>query len=85
MYELADASNNSKIRSKGNISLIVDTNKQITLSGITEITEKLTLDKNLYFVLEVTINPNTNQATPGGDAKLYNNLLLLGWDDCIIQ
>ena len=85
IYELADASNNSKIRSKGNISLIVGTNNQITLSGITEITRKLTLDKKLYFVLDVAINQNTNQATSGSDKKLYNNLLLLGWDDCIIQ
>lgn len=82
-YELSDALGNSQIFSQNNIILTPAALSNIRLNGNTEVVNDLTLDNKMYCVLNIEIDENTNQAIAGDDMVLYNNLLLLGWQDCI--
>lgn len=82
-YELSDTLGNSRISSQGNILITPAVSHDIVLNGSTEVANTLTLDDKLYCVLDINIDENTNQAISGDDMILYNNLLLLGWQDCM--
>ena len=82
-YELSDTLGNSRISSQGNILITPAISYDIILNGATEVANTLTLDNKLYCVLDIDIDENTNQAISGDDMILYNNLLLLGWQDCM--
>lgn len=79
-YELVDDSNNSIIRSRGNLSFIVNNNKYIDLQGVTKAEEEVTFNKKFYALLDVTVEESEYS---GEDADLYLGLVRLGWTDCI--